>query len=96
MPRKHYKPEEIIHKLREAEVLAAQGHKPKEVARQIGVSVQTNYRWRREYEGMDKSQARRLKELERENACLKQLVADLSLDKSILKKRCQKTHEPDA
>jgi putative transposase len=90
MPRKHYKPEEIIHKLREAEVLAAQGHKPKEIARQIGVSVQTYYRWRREYEGMDKSQAKRLKELERENARLKQLVADLSLDKSILQEALSK------
>lgn len=90
MPRKHYKPEEIIHKLREAEVLAAQGHKPKDVARQIGVSAQTYYRWRREYEGMDKSQAKRLKELERENARLKQLVADLSLDKSILQEALSK------
>lgn len=90
MPRKHYKPEEIIHKLREAEVLAAQGHKPKEIARQIGISVQTYYRWRREYEGMDKSQAKRLKELERENARLKQLVADLSLDKSILQEALSK------
>lgn len=88
MPRKHYKPEEIIHKLREAEVLAAYGHKPKEVARQIGVSVQTYYRWRREYEGMDKSQAKCLKE--REKARLKQLVADLSLDKSILQEALSK------
>lgn len=90
MPRKHYKPEEIIHKLREAEVLAAHGHKPKEVARQIGVSVQTYYRWRREYEGMDKSQAKCLKEREREKARLKQLVADLSLDKSILQEALSK------
>jgi len=90
MPRKHYKPEEIIHKLREAEVLAAQGRKPKEIARQIGVSVQTYYRWRREYEGMDKSQAKRLKELEGENPRLKQLVADLSLDKSILQEALSK------
>ena len=90
MPRKQYKAEEIIHKLREAEVLAAQGHKPKEIARQIGVSVQTYYRWRKEYGGMDKSQAKRLKELERENARLKQLVADLSPDKSILEETLSK------
>ncbi len=56
MPRKHYKPEEIIDKLREAELLAAQSHMSKEVARQITVSVQPYYRWRREYDGMDKSQ----------------------------------------
>jgi len=84
IPRKHYQPKEIIHKLREAEVLAAQGHKPKEVARHTGVSMQTYYRWHKEYNGMDKSQTKQLKELERENARLKQLVADLSLDKSIL------------
>jgi transposase-like protein len=84
MPRKRTSPEEIIHKLREAEILIAQGQTVREAAKQIGVTEQTYYRWRNAYGGMVPDQARRLKELERENARLKKLVADLSLDKSIL------------
>ncbi len=84
MAAKRYKPEEIIGKLREAEVLLGQGAAAGEVCRRIGVTRQTYYRWRREYGGLRVDQARRMKELERENARLKRLVADLSLDKVIL------------
>jgi putative transposase len=90
MPRKRYSPEEIIHKLREAEVLLSQGHTVKETARQLEVAEQTYYRWRREYGGMDRRQARHLKELERENTRLKRLVADLALDKAILEEALAK------
>jgi putative transposase len=90
MPRKRYTPEEIIHKLREAEVLLSQGQTVAEAARQLGVTEQTYYRWRKEYGGMDKSQVRRLNELERENARLKRLVANLSLDKAILEEALSK------
>jgi transposase len=85
MPQKRYRPEEIIAKLREAEVLLGQGHKVPEVVKAIGISEVTYYRWRKEYGGMDVSQAKRLKELERENARLRQAVSDLTLDKLILK-----------
>jgi putative transposase len=84
MPRKHFSPEQIISKLREAEVLLSQGKTTMEVCRALNVSEQTYYRWRKEYGGMGTEQARRLKELEKENARLKRLVADLSLDKAIL------------
>ena len=90
MPRKRYSPEEIIHKLREAEVLLSQDQTVQEAARQLGIAEQTYYRWRKEYGGMDKSQARRLKDLERENTRLKKLVADLALDKSILEEALSK------
>ena len=90
MPRKRYTPEEIIHKLREAEVLLSQDHTVQQAARQLGISEQTYYRWRKEYGGMDKSQARRLKVLERENTRLKTVVADLALDKSILEEALSK------
>ena len=84
MPRKSFSPEQIISKLREAEVLLSQGKSTAEVCRALNVSEQTYYRWRKEYGGMGTEQARRLKELEKENARLKKLVADLSLDKAIL------------
>jgi transposase-like protein len=90
MPRKRYSPEEIIHKLREAEVLLSQDQTVQQAARQLGIAEQTYYRWRKEYGGMDKSQARRLKDLERENTRLKKLVADLALDKSILEEALSK------
>jgi len=90
MPRKRYTPEEIIHKLREAEVLLGQGYTVGEAVRQLGIAEQTYYRWRKDYGGMDKSQARRLKDLERENAQLKKLVADLALDKAILEEALSK------
>ena len=85
MPRKRTTPEQIISKLREAEVLLSQGQTVAQVSKQLGVSEQTYYRWRREYGGMRTSQVRKLKELEKENARLKRLVADLSLDNAILK-----------
>jgi transposase-like protein len=85
MVRKAFKPEQIINKLREAEVLLSQGVTVREASRKIGVTEQTYYRWRREYGGMRVEQARRLKELENENVRLKKLVADLSLDNAILK-----------
>ena len=88
--RKRYKAEEIIEKLREAEVLLSQGKTVQEAARALEISEQTYYRWRKEYGGMDKTQARRLKELEHENARLRQVVADLSLDKEILKEALSK------
>ena len=85
MVRKGYTAEQIINKLREAEVLISQGATTAEASRRIGVTDQTYYRWRREYGGMRIEQARRLKELEKENTRLKKLVADLSLDNAILK-----------
>jgi len=85
MGRKHYSPEQIIIMLREAEVLLSQGTQVAEVCRKLGVTEQTYYRWRKEYGGMRVNQAKRLKDLEQENARLKKLVADLSLDNAILK-----------
>jgi len=85
LARRLFKPERIINKLREAEVLIIQGSTIGEASRRIGVTEQTYYRWRREYGGMGVEQAKRLKDLEKENARLKRLVADLSLDNAILK-----------
>ena len=85
MVKKGYTPEQIIGKLREAEILLNQGAAVAEASKKIGVTEQTYYRWRKEYGGMRVEQAKRLKEVEKENARLKKLVADLSLDKAILK-----------
>jgi putative transposase len=85
MKKKEFTPEQIIIMLREAEVLLSQGTTAVEVSRKLGITEQTYYRWRREYGGMRVDQAKRLKELERENTRLKKLVADLSLDNAILK-----------
>ena len=85
MPRKRFKTEEIIQKLREAEVLLSQGKNVAEACRQIGVTDQTYYRWRKEYGGVRTDQARRLKELDRENARLKKLLAEAERDKAILR-----------
>ena len=85
MPKKRYNAEEIIHKLREADVLLAQGSTITETCKQLGVTDQTYYRWRKEYGGMKVDQAKRLKELEADNARLKLAVADLTGDKLILK-----------
>jgi putative transposase len=85
MARRPYTPEQIINKLREAEVLLSQGSTVAEASRKIGLTEQTYYRWRKEYGGMRLEQAKRLKELEKENSRLKRLVADLSLDNAILK-----------
>ena len=83
--RRSYTPEQIITKLREAEIHLGQGKTVKEASKLLEISEQTYYRWRREYGGMDVIQAKRLKEIEKENARLKKLVADLSLDNAILK-----------
>ena len=83
--RRIFTPEQIITKLREIEIHVGQGKTVKEACRQLEVSEQTYYRWRREYGGMDVPQAKRLQEVEKENARLKKLVADLSLDNAILK-----------
>ena len=85
MVKKAFKTEQIINKLREAEVLLSQGATVGAVSRKLGVTEQTYYRWRKEYGGMRVEQAKRLKELEKENAQLKKLVADISLDSAILK-----------
>jgi transposase-like protein len=85
MAKKIFKPEEIINKLREAEVLSSQGKSVAEICRALGVTDQTYYRWRKEYGGMGTEQAKRLKSLERENAQLRKVLADLTLDNAILK-----------
>ena len=85
MPKKRYNAEEIIHKLREADVLLGQGRTVSQACKQIGITDQTYYRWRKAYGGMRVNQAKRLKELETENARLKRAVADLTVDKLILK-----------
>ena len=84
MSRKRYTAEQIIGMLREAEVRLSQGERVGEICRGLGVSEQSYYRWRREYGGMEVSQAQRLKELERENGRLRKAVSDLTLDKLIL------------
>lgn len=85
MGRNTYKPEQIITKLREAEVLLSKGQTVLAIVRQMGITEQTYYRWRKAYGGMQVNQALKLKRLEKENAQLKKLVADLSLDNAILK-----------
>ena len=85
MKRKRYSPEKIIGMLREAEVALAQGMTVGQISRQLSISQQTYYRWRKQYGGMKISQVKRLKDIERENARLKKAVADLTLDKVILK-----------
>ena len=85
MPRKRHTAEQIIRKLREAEVELAQGKTTGEVCKKLGITEQTYYRWRKEYGGLRVAQAKRLKELEKENIRLKKLVADQALDNAILK-----------
>ena len=89
MPRKRFTVEQIIHHLREADMHLAQGQTVGEVCRRIGVSEQSNYRWRKEYSGLKVERARRLKTLEQENGRLKRAVADLTLDKLILKEAAE-------
>jgi len=89
MSRKRYRPEQIINLLREAEVGLSQGRKVGEVCRSLGISEQSYYRWRSEYGGMKLEQVKRLKELEKENVRLKRAVADLTLDKLILKEAAE-------
>ena len=85
MPRKRHKAEEIVAKLRQVDVLVAQGQTVADAVRSIGVTEVTYYRWRQEFGGLKTDQVRRLKELETENARLRRAVADLTLDKLILK-----------
>jgi len=89
MDRKGYTPEQIINKLREAEIHINQGISITEASRKIGITQQTYYRWRKEYGGLRIEQARKLKSLEKENTQLKKLVADLSLDNAILKEAAE-------
>ena len=89
MSRKRYKPEQIINMLREAEVALSGGQTVGEVCRSLGISEQSYYRWRSEYGGMKLAQVKRLKELEKENAQLKRAVAELTLDKLILKEAAE-------
>ncbi len=90
MSQKRYKSEEIIHKLRVAEVELSKGNDTGRICRKLEITEQTYYRWRKKYGGMKVVQARRFKELEAENTRLKKLVADLSLDKEILKEAASK------
>jgi putative transposase len=85
MPMKRYKPEQIVNLLRQIEVEIANGKTTPQVCKEAEITQQTYYRWRKEYGGLKLDQAKRLKELERENAKLKRLVAELSLEKQILK-----------
>lgn len=85
MARKRYSSEQIVAKLRQAEVELSKGQKTPQVCKKLGVSEQTYYRWRREYGGLSIDQAKRLKELEKENVRLKKVVADQALDMAILK-----------
>ncbi len=85
MSRKRFSAEEIVNKLRAADVALAKGATVAQACKQLGITDQTYYRWRREFGGMKVDQARRLKELQRENTRLKQLLADAELDKAILR-----------
>jgi putative transposase len=85
MPKKRFSSEQIIAKLRQIEVQLAQGESIALACKDAAISEQSYFRWRKEYGGLQVEQAKRLKDLERENACLRRLVADLSLEKQILK-----------
>ncbi len=85
MPQVRYTTEQIIHKLREIEVIVAQGTSIKQACRQAGIADKTYYKWRKEYGGLRMDQAKRFKEIERENARLKKLLAEAELDKAILR-----------
>ncbi len=85
MAKKRFRSEEIIHKLREADVLSAQGRTVAEIVRRWGVTEQTYFRWRKEYGGLKLDQARRLKDLEQENARLRRALPDSIIDKQILR-----------
>jgi transposase-like protein len=89
MPRKGHSPEQVLNKLRQVEVAVADGKSVGRAVREIGVTDHTYYRWRREYGGLNLDQARRLKKLEQENARLKRTIADLALDKQILKEAAE-------
>jgi transposase-like protein len=85
MPNQRYKPEQIVNLLRKIEVEIANGKTTTQAAREVGITEQTYYRWRKEFGGLKLDQAKRLKELEKENSRLKRLVAELSLEKQVLR-----------
>jgi putative transposase len=89
MGKKKYTPEQVVSMLREAEIQLGKGQSIAEVCRGLGITDQTYYRWRKEYGGLRVDQAKRLKELEQENSRLKKVVADLILDKAMLKEAAQ-------
>jgi len=89
MSTKRYKPEQIVNLLRQIEVEIANGKTAPQAAREVGITEQTYYRWRKEFGGLKLEQARRLKELEKENCRLKRLVAELSLEKQVLREVAQ-------
>ncbi len=89
MPRKGHSPEQVLNKLRQVEVAVASGKSVGQAVREIGVTDHTYYRWRRDYGGINLDQAKRLKKLEQENTRLKRTVADLALDKQILKEAAE-------
>ncbi len=95
MARRIYKPEEIVAKLRQVDVLVSQGQSIADAVRQIGVSEVTYYRWRQEFGGLKTEQVKRLKELETDNSRLRKAVSDLTLDKLILQEAAQKTTKLD-
>jgi putative transposase len=85
MKQQRFSAEQIVNKLRQAEILLAQGQTVAQASKALGITEQTYYRWRKEYGGVKTDQARRLKDLERENARLKKLLAEAELDKAILR-----------
>lgn len=89
MPFKKHKSEEVIGKLREAEIVLAQGAPVGEMCRRLSIREQTYYRWRKEYSGLKTDQVRRMKDLEKENARLRRAISDLALDKLILQEAAQ-------
>ena len=89
MSTKRYKPEQIVNLLRQVEVVIANGKTAPQACRDIGITAQTYYRWRKEFGGLKLDQAKRLKELEKENSRLKRLVAELSLEKQVLREVAQ-------
>ncbi len=89
MPNQKYKPEQIVNLLRKIEVEIANGKTTPQAAREVGITEQTYYRWRKEFGGLKLDQAKRLKELEKENGRLKRLVAELSLEKQVLREVAQ-------
>jgi putative transposase len=94
MSQKHFKTEIFIRMLREVEVSPSQGMKMGKISRQLGVSEQGYYRWRREYGGLKSTQAKRMKELEQQNNRLKKTVADFIFDKLIMRKASAETYKP--
>ena len=94
MPKKRHKPEEIVAKLRQVDVLVSQGQSVADAIRSIGVTEVSYYRWRREFGGLKSDQVKRMKELEAENARLRRAVADLTLDKLTLKEAASGTEGP--